>query len=674
MKPLLPLLAAFTLSACIEVDDSSNEQLVATLEDQNQILQQQLDNETASINIIGEVYNASTESVETSYEITVTVGGTTRETQLFTASTFEINNLPPSSDYSFVISSTNNGFMDRVVYAVTPSAFTDAQMHRSIGQISVAQAQEYSFAVKSSLDNSAVTNLVFKASSYEVRNSATPLGTEQYLHTSSYDQTTGMYSITLPENIHTNPRAKIDAVQSGAFLNQYQNEYSVSNANLTLQAEYLAELSGLTLNPDLESEVVHQNVTFRVSVFDDEGDIVPDLNLVADDNISSMASTFDETTQQYVLTGQWASIIDGATNKTNIQNQIRVLIPAFTLADKYYTSSYFNIYQSNSSSFRVSTSGAQNYTNYELPIATQEFNLVIQPGYSTTLPSDIEIVFDHLKTQDNNFEYSVFFSQPITLSDSGYYLSKDDEVTVIRGNESVDDLILPGSTLVSVDQSTIEMNAILSLSNTLVTFTSKSALSGGEYDFRLNQVLSALENETPQLVSVVRNKSFKIVSQNEFSITDIILDNANYYNEGVKIHTTNTAGDFDNRSQFSNSVNLYLPDSINSLKTLTLNLRIVTENGVSSNNARTFNLVSDGYVSVSRYFILDVADNENVIREGLSVIEGTTLDEGWNYRWNSSIDYLQDNTNVNKNSAIFDYAFETLDGVIETGQIELFVK
>ena len=674
MKILFPLLAAFTLSACIEIDDSSNDELVSTLEQQNQILQQQLDNQTASINIIGEVYNTSSDNIETSYEIKVTVGGTTREPQLFTASTFEISDLPPNSDYSFVVSSTNDNFMEHVVYAVTPSA--TSTVSRSIGQISVAPAKTYSFSVKNSFDNSEVANLRFKASSYEVKNDANPLAFGQYFHQSSYDQTTGIYSITLPEGLHSDVIAIIDEVQSGIFLNQYNSQYRVSNSTLILQSESLDNLDELMLEPDSASEVIHQDITIRVSVFDDSGDIVPDLTLTVDDDILSTDSTFDATTAQYVLTGQFAKIVNNISNQEIIQNQIRVLIPAFTLGDRYYASSYFNIYAQDTSHFRVSTSGSQNYLSYSLPIDTEEFNLVIQPNFNSYFPSDIEVAFDFIKTLADNFEYNVFFSQPIEVSNTGYYLLKENDVTVVRGNESVDDLTLPGSTLVTVGDKTIETIATLSLNNTLLTFSSKSPLTEGEYTFRLNQVLSALENDTQHIVSVNNSKSFKINSESAFSIDDIILDNANYYNEGVKIKATNTAGDFDNRSQNSNYASLYFPRSINNLKTLSLYQRIVTKNGSSINDSNTFNVVSNGHVNISQIVALNVAYNENILIEGgyAPTVKGSSLPEGWVYRAGYSIDYLEDNTNLNKNSVTFDYAFETLDGVIETGQIELFVK
>lgn len=675
MKYLFPIVAAFTLSACLDVDDSSNDTLVAALEEQNEILQQQLEANTVPINVFGEIYNVSTDAIESSYEITVTVGGTVRASQLYTAGTFRIENLPQGSDYSFVVSSPDNSFMDIVVFDVTPTSTINGDVERSIGRVSVAQAQEYNFAIKSLANDSSVPGLLFKANSHQLKNGAQPTGIEQHMHTSSYNETSGIYSIVLPEQLHSSLYAKIDEVESGTFEDRYTSEYSVSNQSLTIQSQYVDSIDNIYLTPDSEANVTFKNAEFRVSVFDDEGNIVPDLELTLDDEILNTTSTFDEATQQYVLTGQLAQVENAILNTTSTTNEIRVLIPAFALDDKYYQSSYFRIYERSLGSFYVSMSGAQSYNSYEVPSDTEEFNLVIQPNFSSTAPTNIEVVFDNLKTTEDNFEYSVFFSQPIAILDNGYSFVEENQITVVRGNESEDDLYLPGTTAVSSIDKETEVTATLSLSNTLLTFTSPALLTAGDYQFNLNQVLSQEEDETDKIIAVNKSMTFTIDNEldGEFSINDLVLDNGNYLYQGERINTTNTNGEIDNSYQSYGSAYIYFPSSINTLQTLTLNKVLETNNGVLSYETYRYEIVRNGYVNASNYFVLDVAGNENVVNCCLSVITGTTIEEGYTNRSYYSVGYLYDNTDSSKNSVTFNYAYETLAGEVESGQIELFV-
>jgi hypothetical protein len=280
-----------------------------------------------------------------------------------------------------------------------------------------------------------------------------------------------------------------------------------------------------------------------------------------------------------------------------------------------------------------------------------------------------------IKMNPLDFELGLYFSNAISLAPKAVELVRTDAVNVVPGNALADDTVLPGTTMIYTEQQ-IDITQELSLGNTFLRANPTAPLAAGRYQYRLSQIAS----QSSGVIQSLNYKSSEITvspASADFLMSDVRLDNNNYYAQQSLIKTQNTAGTPVSVTWGGyNSVDLYLPLSLVNVKNLTISKRSVVESDTTQARTGNYRIVIDGVINANQVTTLSTAQNENVVFQLNGYISnlarGTTLNDG---SWYSIYvnEYLQDSRSGNVNSITFDYALETKSGRVETGAITLQV-
>jgi hypothetical protein len=471
----------------------------------------------------------------------------------------------------------------------------------------------------------------------------------------------GVYNITLPKFINTTIRASLDLNKDGDI-----DFVPESNSNLNgTELYYPSANKQESLTIYVQDKMLLAEVEYRITLIDESANTIlgADLTATGSDGEKS-TSTYDEVTEQYVLSAKF-------------DNSSMIEIPSFSANDVVYQSSSVQLNVDDNETLTVYVSGTSGNNYYNIPYSNI-VELAIMPSVVNYTTSTLEVVTASSKVDPVNHSFSVFYSQPITVSASSLSLTNTSGFTVIKGNDDSNDIVLPGTTIISgnVDVPvTFETN----LNDTKLTITPISALSAEQsYKYDIN---SLVVTSTEQSVDVNGDYlSFFIENNSDvvFNINDIRLDNNNYKTNGVAITPTNSAGDSSSSYNYNRNVYLYLPISINALQTLSLRSVSITQDGVSSNSIRDFNLVRNGnpYYNVSTIGLVQLAENEALIRDNVNIsieMGSAQVDSQKVYRAATS-HYLSDDLNNSENSITFEYAYETKAGVVATGTLTIPVQ
>ena len=647
------------LNGCLEVDDKTdNSDVVAALNAQTEaIAQQQQETSQASVTFRGVVVDALDSTPVSSALVTVNVGSeTVADGLVVTDGEFEVTELPPNSDIEVIISSENDQFLSRAFFRNTGESSSGAAVN-DFGYFPVSQPQEVKISVLKRDDNSSVANLEFKASSHD----GTSSSSYKYVHTSTYDAVNGEYSITIPKYIYTNVIANIDSDRDGEIdfnVESNDNTY-IDGTDLTIHAAN--SIDTLTLYVDDIVDEVLTDVEYRISIIDSETKPIVSAELMVEDTNNEMVkSVYDAVTEQHVITAKFSQ-------------QITIRMPAFTDNDIYYQSASIRLYKQDEDNLSVSISGAQGTCCYEIPNA-ETITLAISP-YITTNSSDLEVVTKSENVDSVDSSFSVFYSQAVAVPSESVSLESTSGFSVVKGNDDDNDFILPGVTLFSGGL-TIPVSHTMSLNDTKLKVTPESALTiPGNYRYNIGNV----EVISTEEVTDIYNDSlyFTLTNTSEvFDINDVKIDNVNFTTNGEVITATNTAGEPSNSSDYSRSVRIFLPASVQSLQNFTMRQVKVVENNTERTDVRRFVFVDNGYISINRYGIVKLAENEEVETDNMevSIITGAAqADSQFIYRSNGS-EYLSDNTATSTNTISYEYAYETLAGEVSTGMITLPVQ
>ena len=156
-KTSLVLALVFSLTACLEVDNKSNDKVADALTEQNKILQQQNQQQAeqiaqtkTSVSLTGVVNNLTTNANALNATVKVRIGLTSYDAVTVTNGAFQIDNLPPDSDYEMLVHSTTGVFMDRVVYGRTRATSSNGKVVQDVGVVSVAAGVERKFKILNS--------------------------------------------------------------------------------------------------------------------------------------------------------------------------------------------------------------------------------------------------------------------------------------------------------------------------------------------------------------------------------------------------------------------------------------------------------------------------------------------------------------------------------------------
>lgn len=276
------------------------------------------------------------------------------------------------------------------------------------------------------------------------------------------------------------------------------------------------------------------------------------------------------------------------------------------------------------------------------------------------------------------YAYKAFFSNAIELVDDSLGLFEIGAVSVIEGNASNSDLVLPGTTLILEDDLQVDLTRTLTLNNTFLAATPTDALKPGtRYRYMMGNVVDGLTGAENAFSHYV---DFTIApAPATFDINDVALDNNNFTNNGAAITPANTAGVASSPYDSNRSVFLVFPSSIENLNSLVINKQLVIEDGMASNPVRSFEVVENGVPVISKAYLVSTAENE--YRQMVDNSSGNYLDflygtsQGNGYRYTLSIgEHMSDDTDANENTITFEYVYETADGTVANGEITLGVQ
>jgi len=657
----LVIASVFALNGCIEVKDDSNDELTAALLQQNQILteQAQQTQQSNTVTIQGVILDANDASKVQSALVTVkTISTTFTEDLAISDGTFVVKKLPANSALEIIISSPDDSFMTRVFYRNTGES-TSGVAEKDFGKFQVSKGQEYSIAVQDSLSNMPITGLVFKANTNS-GNGATEVDFE---HVATFDETSGVYKITLPKYLDYTVFASIDADRDGERDFEPESYGYVSGTSIYISSNQIGELEPLRFfTPE---EVILDQVSLRISLVDESGESLSGATISVKDDSNDQVGEYDVDSEQYLI-------------NMFFNGNVTAEIPSFTANGVNYASSSITLRESNSGTYNISVSGGEGNSYYDV-LKEDSIVLAVQPQEITNSSTNLEVVLVSEPEMSATNSLSVFYSQPVDLpATSSVTLYYSDALKIVRGNDSDMDIVLPGITTITNGEF-LDVTTSFSLNNTKLKISPVSNLkSDSSYSYNVGAV-SILESSVNVDLYQENNVTFTtpvVVSDTPFDINLLVLDNNNYTQAGQPIVAKNTANIDSNPSDSSRNVSLFLPEEANQLKTLVLNKTGYVNDGDFSFETTTYHLISNGNVNVSSAALVSLAENEDVQTSNLirSVYNGTSLPDSNKRYFYNSIEYLSDNTDTNNNTVTFDYAYETKAGEIETGTITLPVQ
>lgn len=667
-KVVLPVSLVVLTTGCLEVDDDSNDQLTAALLAQNELLAEQIAQGQNTVSVSGLIVDALDSKTGMAGTIMVRSATTVyAENVESTDGKFTISGLPANSTLEIVVSSSDGRFLTRAFTLQTGDA-TSGNAEKSMGALKVSSAKEYEIAVLNGETNMPITGLEFRADS----SNGLVINDAEFLHKSAFDEANGVYKITLPEYLEPTLLLSNDADRDGErdWIAE-SNKIGYSGTNMFISFDYLEDLDTILLNENDESDSSNTGtpVQFRLSVINEAGQTITGAEIEADNNKESVMATFDEATSQYVI------------NISHIE-RTAINIGSTTFEGEAFSSASLQLNNDFQDKNILNVSGSNlasnSYYNVEL---TDVINLSLTLETSNNSNStNVEIVSSTNPSLNNSGVYSVFYSQPVEPVVAEIALYNLEDLTVVRGNDSDNDLILPGNTHVTYGKA-IPVQVEMSLNNTKLTITPSQPLqSNRKHSYQIGDVKVTATGDLLNLNDDKEFGSAVVVSDTAFSINSLFADNHNQTNNGTAIVSQNTAGVPASPFNQSSNVYIFFPEEINQLRQFTLNTRSVIDDGAQSLRNQRIEVVRNGDIQPQRVAVVAMAENENYTSSYLisnsyhSVTSRASITvDGFYYRVNASA-YLSDNTDSETNSITFDYAYETLAGEVETGTITLPVQ
>lgn len=660
----IPLFVSLALTGCIEVDDDSNDGVVealnqqnAVLTEQNNLLTEQLESSQTSVTITGAVVDVDSQSPIASAGVMVYQGesvlaeGTTNENGVFS-----IDELPASADVTVVVSAADDSYIERAFFMSTMPV-SAGEGYDDIGTLSVSKPVDIAFSVTDAQSGDAVTGLEFRGFSYSGTAGST---VNNFAHETSFNEETQQYEITLPKDLNVTLRADIDQDDDGEADFAFSNTDNViisEDMLFILRANVLAETE-IELQETETVEVEEKSVS--ITLLDENGNTVDAASFNFDDATSEINAEFDQTSQQYVINIPF----DGSATLN---------MPSFSIGETTYSTGSVSLYrqidsQTEKSSIQVNTNGFNSNSYYTV---ADEADLALVLVLREVQPqSTVEVITSNLSMSD--YAYSVYYSEAVEIADSDISLTYSG-VNVVRGNDSTEDTVPAGFTYVLSETAEVDITNTSSLDGIKQTITPNAALEANtSYSYSIGEVTPTSGGVPAELSDDEYTFTTPVDDSIAFSINDLKLDNRNYYTNGALIVSENTAGVANTAFNYSRSVNVLLPASVETLNYLVLNFQSYNEFGSDYGYNNEEILVRDGDNFMSRSFAIDVAENENVSSELFTdILAGSTAtDSTYVYRRSIGL-YLQDNTASDPVTVTFTYEYQTLGGETVSGTLTL---
>lgn len=660
----IPLFVSLALTGCIEVDDDSNDGVVdalnqqnAVLTEQNNLLAEQLENSQTSVTLSGLVIGVDSETPVDNVLVTVYQGESVlAENVEADNGQFTIEGLPSSSDLTVVASTSDGSYMSRA-YFITTAPVSTGEGFDDIGTLMLSEPVNVTFSVMDESTGEAVSGLSFTGFSYS---GVATSNVFDFAHSTTFNEETQQYDITLPKDLAVTLRADIDLDDDGAadFATASLDFVSIVDDKMYIYNANELDASEITLG---EPEViVDEEKSLSITLIDTQGNVLDEAAFIVEIEDETINSSFDSEAQVHEMTVPFNNYSD-------------IEMPSFTSDDVTYSTgrislSRYTTSQTNETRISVNLSGYDSNSYYSI---ADEDNLNLVLVAREVVPSStVEFITSNLNSDD--FAYSVFYSEAVSIDSEEVSLVYED-VTVTRGNDSADDTVPAGYTYVRSTDREVSVTASQALGGIKHTFTPDEALQGNtSYRYEIGEVTPASGTLATELYEDEYSFTTPAGDAGDFDINSLVLDNFNYYTNGAVIVSENTAGVANPAYPYSRNVSVLLPTSIESLNYLILNTQSYSENGNVYTRERQYEIVRDGYVSATSYLALDVAENEIVDNNSSeNIMVGTTATDGSHvYRRSINI-YLEDNTADYPVTVTFSYEYQTKEGETGSGTMTL---
>ncbi|WDT84921.1 hypothetical protein [Alteromonas sp. 009811495] len=660
----IPLFVSLALTGCIEVDDDSNDGVVdalnqqnAVLTEQNNLLAEQLENSQTSVTLSGLVIGVDSETPVDNVLVTVYQGESVlAENVEADNGQFTIEGLPSSSDLTVVASTSDGSYMSRA-YFITTAPVSTGEGFDDIGTLMLSEPVNVTFSVMDESTGEAISGLSFTGFSYS---GVATSNVFDFAHSTTFNEETQQYDITLPKDLAVTLRADIDLDDDGAadFATASLDFVSIVDDKMYIYNANELDASEITLG---EPEViVDEEKSLSITLIDTQGNVLDEAAFIVEIEDETINSSFDSEAQVHEMTVPFNNYSD-------------IEMPSFTSDDVTYSTgrislSRYTTSQTNETRISVNLSGYDSNSYYS--IADEETLNLVLVAREVVPSSTVEFITSNLNSDD--FAYSVFYSEAVSIDSEEVSLVYED-VTVTRGNDSADDTVPAGYTYVRSTDREVSVTASQALGGIKHTFTPDEALQGNtSYRYEIGEVTPASGTPATELYDDEYSFTTPASDAGDFDINSLVLDNFNYYTNGAVIVSENTAGVANPAYPYSRNVSVLLPTSIESLNYLILNTQSYSENGSVYTRERQYEIVRDGYVSATPYLALDAAENEIVDNNSSeNIMLGTTATDGSHvYRRSINI-YLEDNTADYPVTVTFSYEYQTKEGETGSGTMTL---
>ncbi|MET1255431.1 hypothetical protein [Aliikangiella maris] len=665
-KMLIMSTTCLALTACLEVEDNSNNDVVAALEEQNTLLEEQnkeLQKKDLPVSIYGMVVDAETgEAVDAKVKLKI---GPNWQDFISVSGEFTIDDLPVNTNIIVQIESPTNAFLPRAFFTKTTNADAGQVVMQALGDLNVSKGVQASFSVLNAEDSSSVEGLEFTYNpSVAYGNYISNSMLRNYDVKSTYNAETQTYSITIPEFLSVSLFAskdidgdgKVDFVTlDGDF--DYSDKIKINS----LEAQKLTTLY-------VEEAESYQPVQLRISIADNLGNDFTELDFYAKDRYTGrMDISYDANTKEYVFDYQSSG-------------EVELFMPAFVVNDKNYSSGEINLRWSTLEFLSITSSGFDDNFNYynRVEVIDGVAKIVVKPREINSNPN-ISTLSSTVDEADN-YSLKRFYEAPIATLEDSFTLEKYDIFTVIRGNDSNSDAVPNGVTRVGYTTQQLPVDYSLRYNDTFLSVKSSQVLDWGYYRYKINNLVNRATGEEfgSNYYQTVDFQIEKPENTGIFRINDIKLDNNNGTTNGNAIVATTTAGIANTATNNRRSAYVYFPDTIETLEFLRLTAISKVTNGIySSLNNDYGNIVLDGNIKVSSTRLVSLAENEIVESfsgGGYSVSRGTTLEDGKAYYSHFGYSYMSDNTASQTNNMTFLYAYQVKgETTVHEGTITLYV-
>lgn len=640
------LLAAVLLNGCLEVEDNDNSEIQTLIDNQTQTI-----TESRQISIKGVVVDALDQKPMASALITVKVGSEEIISDfIVTNGEFELTGLPSYSDIDIIISSPDNKFLPRTFF--TETSYASSEGISDFGNFAVSEAVEVKISVIDNATSTAFAKLEFTGYSHSGTNSSA----YKYQHTATFDEQAGVYTITLPKFIDTSISASLDFDRDGEVDYLPELQHYLNGRSLYLGSANKKDFSTIYINEVVATSALE----IRLSLVDEAALPLLGATFFIEENI--IDSAYDELTSQYVIA-------------TEIKNEVTIQLPAFTSDDVHYQSSAFTVSKLADGNLTISKNGSYYNCCFTIP-HTEVIDFALAPQVILDSETPVKVVIASSVVDPIDSSFSVFYSQGIDVIAENVSLTNTYGFTVLKGSDDANDLILPGSTLLS-GGTKVPVTFALSLNGTRLKVTPSSSLTVGEsYKYEISSVMNKANQENSDVAYDELAFEVEASIDEVFEPTAIKIDNENYTTNGVAITATNTAGDSAIPINWRDTNYLYLPTSINSLQNLTLRQVSIIRDGISSVAVENYNIIVDGQINAMAVGVVTLANNEIVSNEGNSrtvIFNSAQAETQKVYRVRTYV-YTADNTDAEKNSISFEYSYETKAGEVSTGNITIPVQ